>query len=158
MNRWRWCGCEDSVWCRRWQGWRDHLHADSFPQVTFLTSQCGHNKHLGWTRMTELWFGGGAMFSYINTLFTGGTVLTSLACAWLISIRLLGAEKQQLPMIITIYLNNEAARALYWQTKGQKLAERSCVCLFVRVCVCVCIGIFNHWIHAYLHLTVFASI
>lgn len=64
------------------------------------------------------------MFSHINTLFTGGTVLTSLARAWLISIRLSGAEKQQLLIIITIYLNNEAARALYWQTKGQKLAEK----------------------------------
>lgn len=66
----------------------------------------------------------GCMFSYINTLFTGGTVLASLACAWLISIRLLGAEKQQLLIIITIYLNNEAARASYWQTKGQKLAGK----------------------------------
>lgn len=47
--------------------------------------------------------------SSIDTLFTGGTVLTSLVRAWLISIRLSGAEEQQLLIIITIYLNNEAA-------------------------------------------------
>lgn len=80
------------------------------------------NKQRGWTQMTCC--GLGFMFSSVNTLFTGGTVLTSLACAWLISVRLLGTKKQQLLIIITIYFNNEAARALYGQTKGQKLAEK----------------------------------
>jgi len=35
----------------------------------------------------------------------------------------LGTEKQQLLIVITVYLTNEAARVLYWQTKGLKLGE-----------------------------------
>lgn len=40
-------------------------------------------------------------------------------------------DKQQLLMIITIYLNNEAAGALYCQTKGQKSAVKCCLCVSV---------------------------
>ena len=116
----------------------------------FNMQEINPGTELGW-----LCCGLGRMFSYINTLFTGGTVLASLACAWLISIRLLGAEQQQLLIVITIYLNNEAAGALYWQTKGQKLAEKSRICVCMSVCawfVCRCCNdIFYHWMHVYLH-------
>lgn len=74
------------------------------------------------------------LLTSVNTLFTGGTVLTSLACAWPINILLLGTEKQQLLIIISIYLNNEAVSALCKQTKGQKLAERKAVCLCTKHC------------------------
>lgn len=40
-------------------------------------------------------------------------------------------DKQQLLMIITIYFNNEAAGALYCQTKGQKSAVKCCLCVSV---------------------------
>lgn len=40
-------------------------------------------------------------------------------------------DKQQLLMIIAIYLNNEAAGALYFQTKGQKSAVKCYLFSFV---------------------------
>lgn len=58
-------------------------------------------------------------------MFTGETVLASLARGWLISVGL--SEKLQLLMIIAIYLNNNSWGRV-WQAKGQDSAVKCCLC------------------------------